>query len=798
MTWFRRILGGLILFAAIAAAGFYLWLRGTLPTVDGSIRLGGLEAPIEIVRDRNGVPHVFAQGRADTLFGLGFVHAQDRLWQMEMTRRLGAGRLAEVLGARAVPVDRLMRTLDLHRLTGAGYERLEAGQKRLIDAYVAGVNAQIQESGQRLPPEFLMLRYEPEAWTPADSLVWTKLMAFDLSTNWSAELFRLRLAGRLTPAQIDQFYPPYRGDEPRGPERTAALTGAIDDAVLDGLLALLPPTPGPGVGSNNWAVSGRRTASGRPLLANDPHLRLRTPAIWYFAHLNWQGRNLIGATLPGLPTVVLGRNDRIAWSFSNTGSDVQDLYLERLVAGDPNRYQTPNGPRAFEIRDEIIGVKDAADVRLRIRVGRHGPVLSDALDLPPDIAGAEHVLALAWTALDEDDRTVRAGFGLATAENWDGFTAALVDFHVPQQNIIYADVEGGIGFIAPARVPIRKPENEIRGFVPQPGWEARYDWDGFIPFDALPRHFEPASGVLVGANHKIVPDDYPYHLTSEWAHGYRARRIGLMLAERDRHSVDSFKTMQLDTLSLMALELLPSMLEAKTTSNLTEAARAMLEGWDGRMALDRPEPLVFAVWHRELTRLIYADELGPLFSRAWGKRARFIDFVLRGGGGTWCDDIATERREDCAELLSRSLERAVDWIEARHGDDPTKWRWGMAHRARGRHLPFSEVPWLSAFFETGTPTSGGSYTVNVGHYAVADAENPFANVHAPSMRAIYDLDDLDRSLYIHSTGQSGNPLSAHYDDFVEPWAQGEYIAMTTRRREIEIGALGTLELLPRK
>ncbi|MDP6706662.1 MAG: penicillin acylase family protein [Alphaproteobacteria bacterium] len=796
MTWFWRAFGGLILFTAIVAASLYLWLRGTLPAVDGSIQVVGSEAPIEIVRDRNGVPHIFAQSRGDALFGLGFAHAQDRLWQMEMTRRLGAGRLAEVLGEQAIRTDRFMRTLDLHGLAAEGYRRLDPDQKRLIDAYVAGVNALLAESGTRPMPEFIMLRYQPEQWTPADSLVWVKLMALDLSTNWSAELLRLRLAKRLDRQQIDELYRPYDGTEPRGPDLSAALAAPISTAVLDGLLALGPPAAREGIGSNNWAVSGSRTANGRPLLANDPHLALRAPAIWYFAHLSWQGRDLIGATLPGLPTVVLGHNKRIAWSFSNTGTDVQDLYLEKLMPGDPSRYLTPAGAREFGLRKEVIRVKDGADVTMTIRRSRHGPVLSDALDLPVGAVEAGHVLALAWTALAEDDTTVRSGFGMALAQDWKTFVEALSEYHVPQQNVIYADVEGNIGFITPGRVPRRKPENEIQGFVPQPGWESRYDWDGFVPFEALPRLLNPPSGMLVSANHKIVSDDYPHHLTFEWAHGYRAQRIAEMLAGRPRHSIESFKAMQLDTVSLMARELLPTLLDAEAGTDLARQAKAMLETWDGRMELNRPEPLIFAVWYRELTRLIYADELGPLFSRAWGQRARFVKFVIQGEGGAWCDEVATPAPEACADLLGRSLDRAVAWIAERYGDDAMKWRWGEAHKARGRHLPFSEVDQLARFFETEVATSGGSYTVNVGHYAINNARDPFANIHAPSMRAIYDLDDLDRSIFILSTGQSGNPLSPLYDNLVEPWARGTYISMSTLRRDIEVGALGRLMLLP--
>jgi len=797
MRWFWRGLVGLLALLSILTAAGYLWLRGSLPTLDGELVAPGLRAPVEIVRDRFGVPHIFAQNRADSLFALGFVHAQDRLWQMETMRRIGAGRLAEVLGPRAIESDRMMRVLDLHGVAGRNYARLDADSRALIDAYVAGVNAQLMAGEQSLPPEFLLLRHEPEPWTAADSLLWLKLMALDLSTNWSQELFRQRLASRLTAQQIAEFYTPYRDDEPRGP-----LAGPLVPSTETG--SSMPPPPlnahaAEGLGSNNWAVAAKHSATGKPLLANDPHLRLRTPSIWYFAHLSWPDRKLVGATLPGLPSVVLGRNDRIAWSFANTGSDVQDVYVEQLVEGRADLYQTPDGPRPFSVRRETIRVRDGADVTVDLRSTRHGPVLNDASAELDALAEPGQVLSLAWTALADDDATARAGLQLAVTDRWEAFVDALRDLHTPQQNIIYADVEGNIGFIAPGRVPLREPENQIQGFTPQPGWDAKFDWRGYVPFEALPRSLNPRSGMLLSANHKIVPDDYPYHLTFEWAHGYRAGRIAHLLSGRAKHSLESFKAMQMDSLSPMARELMPILLRAEARSELGRQAKGLLAGWNGDMAANRPEPLIFAVWHRELTRLVYADEMGPLFAAAWGGRARFLLYVLDGGGGgAWCDDVLTKVTEECGELISRSLERAVEWLAERHGSEPARWRWGAVHRARARHLPFSEVPYLGRFFETGAELPGDTYSINVGHFAIADPSNPFAVVHAPTMRAIYDLDELDRSLFIHSTGQSGNPLSPLHDNFVRRWAEGEYITIRTARRDVEVGALGTLRLTPKR
>ena len=796
MRWIWRASVAIVVLAAAIVAGGYLWLRGSLPELDGTIRVAGPTQSIEIIRDRFGVPHVFAATRADSLFGLGFVHAQDRLWQMEISRRLGSGRLAEILGEAALRADLFIRNLDLYGHATRSYAALDLSSRALLDAYVAGVNAYLVNHDQPLPPEFLILRHHPEPWTPADSLVWVKLMALDLSGNWTRELLRLRLARRLSPKQIDDLFTPYRATEPRGLPEIASLYPDLPAEILDRTYAGAMMPLGEGAGSNNWVVSGRRSATGGPLLANDPHLAPQAPAIWYFAHLQWPGHNVIGATAPGLPLVVLGRNDRIAWGFTNTGPDVQDLYIERIDPADSSRYLTPDGSGPFELRQERIRVRDKADILRTFRRTRHGPVISDVHRLSEETVPEGYALSLAWTALSDDDLTAQAGLKVAVSGNWEAFVEAVRDFHSPQQSIVYADTDGNIGYYAPARVPVRHPKNKIKGFMPQPGWDATYDWNGFIPFQELPHSFNPEVAAIVTANHKVVPDDYPHQITLEWEDAYRAERILELLAGRKKHSLESFKMMQQDDISLMARELLPRLLAPEPDSETARRAHALLAAWNGEMERGRPEPLIFSAWYRELTRLIYADELGALFQHAWGKRARFIAKVLSGEAGVWCDDINTDGKETCDDLVRRGLELGLKWIRERYGEDMGKWRWGEVHTVRSRHRPFGDVTLLTSIFDIQIPSPGGTYTINAGHHNIANANAPFSNVHAPSLRAIYDLDEPDRSLYIHSTGQSGNPLSPLYRNFVERWSNAGYIPMTTRREEIEIGALGTLILEP--
>jgi penicillin amidase len=796
-----RIVVFLLLGAGVIAAGGYAYLRRSLPETEGTVRIPGLNAPVEILRDANGVPHIFARSANDTYFALGFVHAQDRLWQMEIDRRIAAGRLAELLGAKALDADRFLRTLGARRAAEANLEHLDAATRRTLEAYAAGVNAFIA-TNPVLPPEFWILRDGFEPWTPADSIAWTKMMAWDLGGNWRNELLRMRLARTLSNERIAQFLPPYPGDPPpKLPDLHAlyASLGADAPRLADEglrLAALLPSFQADGVGSNNWVVSGAHSATGKPLLANDPHLGLTAPPVWYFAQLDAPGLHVIGATLPGVPGVLLGRNRRIAWGFTNTGPDVQDLYIEKLAGDD--RYLAPDGPRPFQRLEETIKVRGEPDQKLTVRITRHGPVVSEALASARGLAPHGYVLALAWTALAEDDASVRALLELGHAHDWPSFLAAGRDFGAPQQNVVYADVDGNIGFVAAGRVPVRRPDNDLKGLAPAPGWLAKYDWTGFIPFDELPQSLNPPSGEIVTANNKIVPPGYRRWITSGWQPPYRAERIDALLARVPEHSVASFERVQADIVSLPARELLPKMLSAKPRSPGAAQALALLGRWDGTMAANRPEPLLFIAWWRALTRALYADELGDAFRANWLPRPVFVAEVLddKDGAAAWCDDVHTPAVETCGEILSASLEAALADLRKRYGDDMTAWRWGAAHDALHEHRPLGRVPWLARWFDIRVPSPGGPFTVDVGRGDFAVSDEPYANRHAPSLRAIYDLADLDHSLYIHSGGQSGNPLSPDYRGFTGRWVRNEYIPMISDRARLEAGGVRRLTLQP--
>jgi penicillin amidase len=777
-----------LLLFALAIAGGWLYLQRSLPELDGEVSAAGVRAPIEIVRDAEGIPHLFAKSEPDGWFAMGYVHAQDRLWQMEFQRRVAQGRLAEFLGEKAYDTDRLMRTLGIARWADRIAAKLDPATRANLEAYSAGVNAFLA-SDPVLPVEFQVFRIAPGPWKPADSVAWLLVMSWDLSSNWRSELGRVRYAAKVGRERAQEFMPPYPGDPAIALPDYGPLYKALAPAAR-ALLEISPPAQ-EAIGSNNWAVAGARSESGKPLLANDPHLGLQAPALWYLVHLSTPEGNVVGGTLPGLPFVVLGRNDELAWSMTTTNSDTQDLFVERVLPGDT--YLTPKGPAKLEVREEVILV-GSDERRIKVRSTRHGPLLSDVSPQIASVTPKGFAIALAWAALTEENAAARAGFALDRARNTKELLAAARDFTAPHQNLVFADRAGHIGFVAPARVPVRRADNEAMGRVPVPGWLAKYDWEGFLPFEKLPLVLDPPSGRLLTANHKITPPGYKPFLSVDWFPPYRADRIEELLVARPKHSAASFAAMQGDNLSRLARDVLPVALAAKPGTEEGRAAQRMLAGWKGEMVRESAAPLVFAAWYRELTRLVYADEIGDIFREAWEIRPAFMTSVLRAERGTerWCDDVRTPARETCAKLTAQAFDLAAIDLARRFGE-PATWRWGLAHRAASDHRPFGFFPVVKQYFNITPETSGDAYSINVGHYFIRDEERPFANRHSASLRAVYDLADLDASLFMQSTGQSGNVLSPWYSNFAERWANVEYIRIPTKREGISAAHSLTLK-----
>lgn len=769
-------LSGLCLLLALLAGGGYLWLRGSLPQTEGTLAIAALGAPVELLRDADGLVTIRAESERDAAVALGYAHAQDRLWQMDFMRRAGAGRLSEVVGETTYELDRFLRTLGLYRTAEANLAHLSPALRDLLEAYAAGVNAYLAAPGGPLPPEFQLLRYAPEPWRPADSLVWGRLMALQLSGNWREELLRARLARRLTAAQIAFLWPGYPAEAPTSIRDLAAL----DPAPLRRLSAVLPWDLAPKDASNAWVLAGSLTASGRPVLANDPHLALTAPGTWYLARIETPDGVRAGATAPGVPFHIIGHNGQIAWGFTTTHSDTQDLFVERVAPDRPDAYETPQGPSPFVTREETIKIRDAAPRRFTVRSTRHGPVLSDALPANEAALPEDSVLALAWPALAPDDGSAEALYRIGRARDWREFRAALETFHSPQQNIVYADRNGTVGFAAPARVPIRKRGD---GRMPVPGWSGEFDWTGYIPFAELPIQRDPPDGRVVTANNKVVPAGYRYLLTADWPEPYRAERILQMLdngapgAAGRGYAAGAAAEMQQDVASLAARELLPLLLTVAPETERAREAVALLRDWDGVMARDQAAPLVFYAWLRSLNRALLADELGEDFAEFQRPKAELLLRILREGPA-WCDQVTSDEVEDCATQIRGALESALTELALRFGRPAHRLTWGEAHLARFRHPVLSRVPLFDRLFGYAVETGGGDYTVNrAGVRLAGEGDGVFENIHGPGFRAVYDLADLDNSRFMIATGQSGNPLSPHYGDLAERWRDGHYVTL---------------------
>ncbi|MCC7273251.1 MAG: penicillin acylase family protein [Alphaproteobacteria bacterium] len=735
MRLLGRALRVLLVAAACLGAGAWTYLRSSLPQERGTITLASPAAAVEIRRDDDGLVRIVAASETDAYFALGFVHAQDRLAQMELQRRVGHGRLAEVIGPAGLESDRFMRTLGLGALAAAIVPTLPPETLRVLEAYAAGINGFLETRAGALPPEFALLRHRPEPWTAADSVLWGKLMALQLSGNFRGEALRARLLQRLTPAEVD---------------------------------ALWPATGGPSTtegASNAWIVGGDRTVGGAPILANDPHLGLRAPGPWHLVRIDAPGLTLAGATFPGAPFHILGHNGRVAWGMTTTNADVADLVVERLVTDRPDQYETPSGPAPVATREETILVRGGTPVTITVRATRHGPVVSDVSAAVAAAAPGEMV-ALQATYLQPGDRTADAFRRMAHARTAAEFREALRPFAGPPQNVHFADVEGAFGMVTAGRIPVRA---EGEGWVPADGWKAGERWPRTIPFDELPQRMGRPYETIANANNRVVDERYPYFITREWDAAYRARRLVALLDQPGRHHVDTSAAIMSDIRSLAAADLLPILLPIARSSERTAPAVALLGGWDGAMDRDRPEPLIFTAWLRELMRGVFADDLGEQFDEFWDLRPALLHAVLTRMP-EWCDDRRTrDRRESCADQASDALERAVATLAQTRGAEVRGWRWGDVHEVRLGPLLLANVPGLAELFATRLPVDGGYDTLNRAHMRIADEEAPFRAVHGAGLRAIYDLADLDSSRFMIAIGQSGNPLSPHFADLALPW-----------------------------
>ncbi|MFL5801651.1 MAG: penicillin acylase family protein [Roseiflexaceae bacterium] len=829
MASFKRIgaTAGIVLGAAAGLAGVGLMavLRRSLPRTTGALALPGLESPVQVLRDRWGVPHIYARSNADLFMAQGYVHAQDRLWQMELHRRTGQGQLAEIFGPIALESDRFLRVMGFGRVARRETELLAGAAREAIEAYVRGVNTYISQYAGRLPIEFTILRLRPRPWEPADVLVWGKMMALTLSENWTDEILRARIVAAVGAERAAALEPDYDGAHPliippgiryRSDIGADALRGAAAVAAFAGEI-------GGGQGSNNWAVGGARAANGMPLLANDPHLSLQLPSLWYENHLSGGDYHVTGVSIPGSPGVIIGHNERIAWGATNAMTDVQDLYIERFDPQDSTRYEFQGQWERAEIVREEIAIRGRSEPFVEeVRVTRHGPVITPLVPtteeprttprVPDQEPGIDHArttdhgprttdheqLALRWTAL-EPGRIFDAVLALNRATNWDSFRAALADWTVPAQNFVYADVEGHIGYALGGDIPTRAQGD---GRVPAPGWTGEYEWTGVIPHAELPHALDPETGFVATANNRIVGDEYPYPLPAEWLSGYRATRICELIEQTPRHDTASFAHIQGDLRSLPGLELAALADRLPATSVTAQHARDALAAWDGELTAESIGGTIYARLREKLLADALAEIAGPLGTvTGLGAFAAFpsadyyqraLPQVLRRAAARDDGWLPASRTWDA--VLAEAWDATVAELQTEYGDDVRLWIYGRKHVLTFRH-PLDAVPTLARLLDRGPfPTGGDVDTVRMGHLPRIFAGPSF--YVAPSYRQICDTADWDRSQSIHPPGQSGQPGSRHYADLLQHWLRVEYHPMLWSRARVEAAAVDRLTLEP--
>jgi penicillin amidase len=825
MPSFKRIgtTAGLVFGAAagLAGVGVMAALRRPLPRTSGALRLPGLEAPVQVLRDRWGVPHIYARSNADLFIAQGYVHAQDRLWQMEFNRRTGHGQLAEIFGPVALDSDRFLRVLGFSRVARREAELLSGETRVAVEAYVRGVNAYITAHASRLPVEFTLLRLRPRPWEPADVLVWGKIMAHTLCENWTDEILRARIIASVGAERAAALEPDYLDDHPLIVPPGVVYQPDIGADALRGAAAVANFVgQGGGQGSNNWVVGGGRSASGKPLLANDPHLALRAPSLWYEAHLNGGDYHVTGASLPGAPGIIIGHNERIAWGVTNGMTDVQDVYIERFDPADPTRYEFQGQWERAEVVREEIAVRGRSQPHIEeVRITRHGPIISPLIPTtdygPPttdqrekgsdaqrsSVVGrrsSEEALALRWTAL-EPSRIFASTLALNRATDWASFRAALADWAVPAQNFVYADVEGHIGYTLGGDIPIRAQGD---GRLPVPGWTGEYEWTGIIPHAELPHVLDPQEGFVATANNRIVGDSYPYPLPGEWLNGYRVIRIRELLADVPRHDAASFVRIQGDQRSLPGLDLAALAGQLPATNVVAQHARDALASWDGELTAESVGGTIYARLREQLLRAAYAEIAEPLaivtgldaFASLPGAEylGQALPRVLRRiaeRDDSWLPAGLTWR-----DILAVAWEATVAELRTAYGDDVRLWIYGRDHTLTLRH-PLDAVPALAKLLDRGPfPMGGDVDTILMGYLPRKFAGPPF--YVAPSYRQICDLSDWDRSQSIHPPGQSGQPGSRHYADMLQPWLRMQYHPMLWSRARVEAAAVERLTLEP--
>ncbi len=850
--WTTYAVGALVLLLVAGLVVVVVAVRWSFPDTDGEIAVPGLDTEVTVLRDGAGIPQVYADTSHDLFYAQGYVQAQDRFFEMDVRRHTTAGRLSEMFGESTLEVDKTIRTMGWRRVAERELSLLSPATKGYLQAYSDGVNAYLGEhTPSSMSLEYTLLGltgldYRVEDWSPADSVAWLKAMAWDLRGNMEDEITRGLLSGSRTPEEIATLFPPYPygrhrpivgqgavvdgvfeqeattggtrrpARPPLGPRALRAL-GSVD-RVMDGLPQLVGgrSAGADGIGSNAWVVDGAHSTTGQPILANDPHLGVSVPGVWYQMGLHCTRLtpecpfDVSGFTFSGMPGVVIGHNQQVAWGFTNLGPDVLDLYLEKV---DGRRYLYDRRMRPLRMHDEEITVLGRDEpFRFTVRSTRHGPLLSDvdprlstvganspAGRSAPD-RGNGYAVAIAWTALSPA-RTMDALFGFDRARSWQEFRAAAEDFAVPSQNMVYADRDGNIGYQAPGRIPIRKSGNT--GDYPALGWLPADDWTGdYVPYAALPSVLNPDDGYVATANQAVTDRSYPYHLGDSWAYGYRSQRIADLLRAEPRLGVDDMTRIQLDERNGFAPTFVPYLLDIFLPSEYLAGGQRLLLGWDYQQHRDSAAAAYYnAVWRNTLALTFHDDLRESVWPQGEGRWFEVMRRLLADPQSPWWDDVTTDGvLEDRDDILAAAMAEARDELVRRQARRAVDWTWGHQHRLELESTTLGQsdvglVRWL--FNRGGYQVGGGGEIVNATRWNAADmGPDGYDVTAAPSMRMVVSLADLDDSRWVNLTGASGHAFSRHYVDQTELWVQGRTLAWPSSRAAVQAATRRTLRLTP--
>ena len=812
--WAARAVIGLLVLAVLAVVAVLHLIMRSLPEYDATHEVAGIQQPVEIVRDRHNVPHIFAENDEDVFFGLGFVHAQDRLWQMEMLRRTAQGRLSEIFGERTLGHDILMRSLRLYRFAALSVSAQDSETRDALRAYAAGVNAWIKivqrDALGRGAPEFLLFRNSIEQWSPADSISVLNLQAWLLSEHLEDEVLRERIANKLSRDDVSEILPDGPGilDKPFAYQLYSDWTSNLNRTRED----LSPKTPaspgggGPGGASNAWSVAPSKAINKKSMLANDPHLPFSAPSIWMLARLGLTAGDVIGGTIPGSPVVPVGRSKNLAWGLTYAFVDNQDLYFEKIDPDDSDYYAAPGGREKFQIFSELIEIEGKDPIRMELKWTENGPVLPEDSYNLAEIVPDGHAAALAWSMLHPMNLSMTAAYRLMQAASVGEALEAARDYRSPPMNMFVVD-EDEIAMQLIGAVPMRHPFHETLGRTPSAGWKRINRWIGEFPYEANPGIRNPEIGLLGNTNNKSVDRPFPGHISFRWGDTQRIQRLKELVKDRNAHTLDSFRETQLDVMSVTATTLVSLVardlwhtvegVPGNDAERLRFEAIDRLGEWDGRMDELSPEPLIYAEWMRELYSSLLKDDLEEIFEDMEHPDPVFIERVFRDvdGASAWCDYRQSQATESCSVVAEDSLDNALSKLSSKYGSDIGEWRWGNAHQAEHKHPVLGDNNLFSWFVNIYQPISGGDNTLNRS-VASGDEDNPHASRHGPGYRGVYDLSDPDSSLFIISTGQSGHFLSPHYDDLSTLWRKGEYLTMSLNPDQARSDPVGITNLAP--